>query len=198
MVGLLLTFSGYTDVGFCLTGSSELIFVFSGVFPASGSSVMWWLWPKLWRWKPTVWFLRPAALIFVRCLQVLFLTPDTVLVLNGPLQTQRLLVVSPAGAVAEAVGTACGERVSLREVVQLGLQFATLDGWCWSSLTISLRHGIWVWGGCTGVGWVGSIWVTGRLLWGLAHCFLGCFFFSPLNKTLGHENTLTSSMCAVP
>lgn len=78
-----------------------------------------------------MWSLRPAALIFARCLQVLFLTAETVLALNGSLQTRGLLVVSPAGAAAQAVGTACGEGVSLREEVRLGLRFATLDGHPW-------------------------------------------------------------------
>lgn len=45
MVGLLLIFLGLYQCRFFffffLTRSSEMIFVFSGVFPASGSSAMW-------------------------------------------------------------------------------------------------------------------------------------------------------------
>lgn len=43
------------------------------------------------------------------------MTPDAVRGLNGPLQTQRLLAVSLAGAAAQAVGTASEERVSSGE-----------------------------------------------------------------------------------
>lgn len=129
------------------------------VFPASGSCVMWWLWLKPWRWKLTGWCWQPAALIFVPCLQVLLLTPDNVWA-ELAIAVPSPQAVSLSGAAAQAGG------FLEREGLQMGLQFAVLDGWCWSSLTDCCGVVVWLWGEqipCGALWGYCGVWLTG--LW---------------------------------